>query len=230
MVAKSKPGSGKVQCPYCKEWVTTGASRCPHCQKDYTAEDTARMERDFRNKGFIGCGLVAVALFLGLSYCSSSAVDTAPEKPTATAKADATAFYSAVIEAGSACDNAFTVASGEMSKGDPVRSYRAVEVAESACLPIGNQIRALKVPTSVGKSVSTKLSEARDECASVFESKWSAMNSVKKVIGGNGGVAEMASAEGSLENVQAGTIRCVAGLAGGLTELGVDLQTLPKGN
>jgi len=176
----------------------------------------------------VGCGALAVLLVLGASFCSVATTGSIPEKPEDTAKADATAFYQKVIRAGTDCDKAFTAASGEMAKGDAVRSYRAVEVAESVCLPVGSDIRAIDVPSSVGKSVHEKLTEAREECAYVFTNKWSAMKDVKKVINGDGGVAEMAGAQGTMEEIQSGSIRCVAGLMGSLTELGVDLNKLPK--
>lgn len=181
-----------------------------------------------RKSMLIGCGAMSIILILAVSFCSVATADSIPDTPGATAKTDATSFYKSVLQAGSACDEAYTVATTEMSKGDPVRAYRSVEVAETVCLGAGNEVRAVAVPASVGKAVHAKLTDAKDECAYVFTSKWSAMSEIKKVLGGEGGVAEMASVQSSVENIQGGSIKCAAGLLGSLTELGVDLESLPK--
>jgi hypothetical protein len=224
-VAKSKAGLNTAQCRYCKEWISPEALRCPHCQSSFTPADQKAMKAE-RKGMLIGCGVLAAGLFLVVSFCSGTGKDAIPETPSSTAKTDAASFYKQVITTGSACDSAFTAASKQMASGDVVASYRAVQSAESICLPVGNDIRALEVPTSVGKAAHGKLTEAKDECAMVFTNKWSALNDIGEVIDSGGGVAKMAAVQDTMEQIQSGTIRCVAGLYAPLNELGVDLKTI----
>lgn len=70
-MAKTNPGLNTAQCPYCKEWINPDASRCPHCQSDFTPADKAGMKKE-RKSNLIGCGALGLIGFLALGFCSLS--------------------------------------------------------------------------------------------------------------------------------------------------------------
>ncbi len=174
----------------------------------------------------IGCGVITLGLVLVLAFCSSTSEPSVPEKPGETAKQDAVAFYKGVIAAGQACDSQFAIAGKALGEGDPVAAYRKVQLAEDRCLGVGSDIKAIEVPVSVGKEQHAKLSEARESCSTVYINKWAALDDIGEILDGDGGVAKMAGVQDSLEQIQSGTIGCVAGMMGPLVALGVDMNTL----
>ena len=225
MVAKSKPGAGKAICPYCKEWVTVGATRCPHCQAEFTEADMKTMKA--ANKAsLIGCGVLALVGILTVGMCSMSDEDEIPATAEVGAKEDAIEFYKEVIGTGSECDKAFTAASKQMADGDIVASYRAAKSAENICLPVAGNIRSLKVPTSVGKDAHAKLTTAKEDCAMVFTNKWAVLGDISDAIDTGATVGKVAAVQDTMDQIQAGTVRCVAGLYTPLIGLGVDMATV----
>lgn len=227
MVAKSKPGTGKVQCPYCKEWVTAGATRCPHCQSDFTASDQQAMKAANKTN-LIGCGILAVVIILGASFCSVALVEDIPDEPQASAKDDALVFYRSVFDAGIGCDRAFTVVATSLGGDDPITAYRAIDDAESTCLSVGPKIRVIEVPSSVGKALHGKLTEARDRCDNAYVSKWAMLDDMGEVLNGDADVAKLASMQGNIESTQSQGMMCAAALVGPLTELGVKPEDMTQ--
>lgn len=167
--------------------------------------------------------LAILGTYLALVGCG----ETIPDEPEDTAKDDAVAFYQSLIKLAGPCDAAFEVAGAEMGKGDVVRAYRAVEVAESACLQVNGQISNLEIPASVGKATYEAFGKAQEQCATVYSNKWYALSNIAEVLDGKGGVAEAARAQGSLENLQAGTLMCVGSLLEPMMALGVDIEQIP---
>lgn len=174
----------------------------------------------------VGCAVLTLVPILLLAYCASSSEPTVPEKPGATAKQDAVAFYRGVISAGTACDAAFKDAGAALGTSDAVAAYRKVKSAEDLCLSVGPNIKAIEVPASVGKDAHAKLTEARDRCDALYANKWAAMDDIGELLDGDGGVAKMAGVQDTLEQINSGTITCVTGLMGPLVALGVDLDKI----
>jgi hypothetical protein len=92
---------------------------------------------------------------------------------------------------------------------------------EGACLGTPSDIRAVKVPASVGKESHKKLTETREVCENAYVQKWSAAGNMKKALDSENKVSAMAELKDSTNLIQAGTMVCAAGLVGEMMTLGV---------
>ena len=181
--------------------------------------------------GLVGCGVLALTGVLAVAMCSAGdATPSVPDEPSETAKDDAVAFHEAFLKAVGPCDTAFEVAGAEMQKGDVIRSYRAAQVAEQACREATRQIAETEVPASLGRKAYDEMLEARSQCLVVYENKRLAIGNIADMLDGQGGVAQLARTQESVEGLQGGTLLCVAKLFTPLVTLDVDLEQFDTGN
>lgn len=85
-MAKSKAGLNTAQCPYCKEWINPQASKCPHCQSEFTPSDLEKMKSE-RKGMFVALGVMAAALVLFLGFCSNGSNEPIPTPTSSTSQA-----------------------------------------------------------------------------------------------------------------------------------------------
>jgi hypothetical protein len=224
-----KPGLGERACPKCKETIKVDAVICKHCRTEFSDDEVAAAKKESSSDtkaAAIGC----LVLTLALGFCSYVVSDDAEEvadKPQISAKADAIAFYKGMMAAMSECDSASKRVSDAAKSNDVIALFQAANTMELKCLGAPSDIRAVKVPTSVGKEAYGKLSETRDVCENTYLAKWSAAGKMKEALD-KGGLANVAALKQDMEMAQAGTIGCAAGLIGQVTGLGAkssDLET-----
>lgn len=219
------PKAGERICPKCKEAIKVDASICKHCGTVFSEEEVAvakaAAKKTTRQAG-IGC--LVLVLFLGCcSYVMGKGEPEAaiPDKPTASAKADAAKFYHGVMAAIRPCDAASAGVADAGKSGDLVSLYSAADAMETACLGTSSDIREVKVPSSVGQESHKKLTETREVCENAYVQKWSGAKKMKEALDSDGKISAMAELKESANLIQAGTMVCAAGLVGEVMNLGV---------
>lgn len=213
------PGWSEVACPVCKEPISAVAIRCPHCQSMFTPEQVNARNKEQQRIVRVGCSVALVlALFVGWYNLGGS--PDMPEKPQASAKADAITLYKRVISAARKCDSAGIKLSDQLSKGDRVAVYRIAQEAEQACLTVGNDISQIEVPASVGVERHKRLTGALQNCHYAYVSKLDLIKHIKSGLDGETGVSAMAELHRAGETTQFETMMCVAGLATAAIGLG----------
>ncbi|WP_313335754.1 hypothetical protein [Sphingobium yanoikuyae] len=224
-----KPGLGERLCPKCKEVIKADASICKHCRTEFTAEELAAAKKQ-QDQSNLAAGIGCLGIVLLLSYCvytsgDKASVASAPEKPAATAKADAAQFYRNILTAIGPCDAAGKGVAAAGKAGDAIALYQAANSMEQTCLGTSSAIRAIEVPSSVGKAAFAKLTETREVCENTYSARWASAGKMKEALDG-GGVARLAELKDITDAVQAGTLSCVAGLVGQAMELGATEKDL----
>lgn len=214
------PGWTEIACPMCKEAISAEALRCPRCQADFTPEQVAARKKEQQGKVKVGC-FSALALVLFVGWCSmGDDKPYVPDKPGATAKADAVKVYRDVLAAVTPCDQAGLAVSDRMQKGDPITAYRAAEVAEATCLGVRSTIERIEVPTSLGAVQHQKMTEALQTCQTAYISKWDMAKRVKNGLNGDTDVAAMAGLQSAIEDANTQVMACTVGLMSAATKLG----------
>lgn len=220
------PGWTEIACPVCKEPISAEAQKCPRCLSEFTPEQVAARKKEQQGKIRVGCG-VALGLVLFVGWCSAGDDKPyLPEKPGATAKADAIKIYKDVLAAVEPCDQAGLTMSDRLKKGDPITAYRAAEVAEAACLKVRSTIGKIEVPTSLGAVEHPKMTDALQICQTAYTSKWDMTKRVKDGLNGQDDVAAMAGLQSAMEDTKAQIMSCTVKMMGAAIALGATPQDL----
>lgn len=176
----------------------------------------AEAKKNQSKQATIGCFVIVVTLGLGVAMCSSE--PTVPEKPQASAKADAIQINARVTELSASCDAAFGRLSHALGGEDTVAAFQAAEVAESHCL--STDFDQIEIPISVGRENHEALKKAIENCTSAYSGKYFAAKSLKAAIDGNQKPSTMASIQRAGEMAQRNGLACAAGLAAVALKLG----------
>jgi len=217
-------------CPKCKEAIKVDASICKHCGTEFTPDEVAAAKAEAK-QGAKYAGVGCLVLVFALGTCTyvlgkGDPVPKVPEKPTATAKADAIAFYRRVSEAVRSCDKAGSEVSDAISAGDPVGTYSAADAMDKACLNTPSKIKAIAVPESAGKVSFDKLTKIREVCENLYVQKWSSASKMKAVLDNDGKISARAELRDSTQAIETGNIMCSSGILAEVMRLGAEPKDL----
>lgn len=222
--------SFKTPCPACKEPVANSATKCPHCRTEFSPEQLAEMKGG-RKASLIGCGVLALGFVIAVATCSGEEAADVPEKPTATAKADATDFFKRVMTVVRPCDNASNRLGEAATSGDAIAAYQAADAMSNACLTTSSEIKSIDLPTTVGSEAYQSLTDARTVCENAYANRWNSSEKMKEALDNAGSISKLAALKEAMESAQSGIVVCVASLMStpmtlGATaaELGVERQ------
>jgi|GEM_PF-5063472 len=131
------------------------------------------------------------------------------------------------------CDAASSALEPELKRGDPIRAYRAAEVAESACLPVASKIRDFEVPDGLDEKNEDEFKTTLERCADTYVERWNAAGTLKSVIDGEARVSTMAELQRSTERAQSGVMLCSLGfvsaaMSAGVTQAELEALASPK--
>jgi hypothetical protein len=119
------------------------------------------------------------------------------------------------------CDAASSALEPELKRGDPIRAYRAAEVAESACLRVASKIRDFEVPDGLDEKTEDEFKTTLQRCADTYVERWNAAGTLKSVIDGDTRVSTMAELERSSERLESGVMLCGLGFVSAAMSAGV---------
>ncbi|WP_160172149.1 zinc ribbon domain-containing protein [Novosphingobium lindaniclasticum] len=221
---------GQRICPKCKETIKVDASLCKHCGTEFTPEEISLAKADAKKGAKYG-GIGCLLLVLALGTCTYIAgkgepAPEVPDRPTASAKADAIAFYRGIMQVIGPCDRAGAGVAEASKAGDLVNLFSAANEMETACLKTPSGIREVKVPVSVGKASFDKLTKTREVCENAYVQKWSAAKKMKAALDSDGKISALAELKEAASLVQTGTIVCATGLVGEIMALGAKSEDL----
>lgn len=213
------PKWNESPCPYCKEPIAPDASRCPHCQSDFTPAQVEARKKEQRGAVMFGCGTL-LALVLLIGWCSMP--KQVADKPDASAKADAVTVLRGVAKAVRPCDQASSRIASAASSGDRMVTFRAAQEAEGQCLGVGAELNRITVPETLGKAGFDAMTAALDTCQNGYASRWDYVKSLREAVGGDVDTAAVARIEDSAETAQSGVIMCVGMLSDAARKAGVE--------
>ena len=212
-----KPKWNEVACPKCKLPIAVDASKCPHCQTEFSESEMKERFKSNRQATALGC-VSLIVLALAIAWCSAPA--SVPDKPTETAKADAIEIFRKVIDVGDPCDRAASAMASALATGNSVDSYRAADDAESACLPVFTNLSAIDVPSSLGKEAHETMKKTLAACENAYVARWSAAGTIKKALDGDNRPSTVVELERSAADASNGSTMCGMGLAAVAMSLG----------
>lgn len=227
-MAKKKANWNEVACPKCKQPLNVAASRCPHCQAEFTDAEVAARKKEHRGGLMFGCGFL-ILVMLTLGWCVSRGDDGESAISTGSAKGDAIALYKEVIRIVEPCDAAMTSVAKVSEQHDVVAAYRAVEQADKVCLSTGTDIKAIGVPASFDDENKDMAKKTLDICHDAYLNKWAGAHKFKEILDGDNSVSAQAELQDIMQNIKSGSTICVGGLvslatAQGATEVDLGLD------
>lgn len=222
------PKNGERLCPQCKEIIKVDAVICKHCRAEFSQEDVAAaVSADKKKTQYTAMGCLGLLLLMGSCVAILGKEDKVEvaEKPAATAKVDAIAFFHSITGAMAECDAA-GIHVAEVGKGmDPVAMYQAASGMESACTGTSRDVDAIEVPTSVGKDAYAALRKGREACSNAALMRWSGAMAMKEALDG-GSVGKLAALQDRADAMSSGTMLCALGLVQGTASVGVTSKDL----
>lgn len=226
---------GEALCPTCREPSSTDAVVCPNCQLTFTqaqidarkqaGEYASSVQKGDKKWLTVGClGLVAIVFIIALVSGSGEKSDKAPVAAAAAiksdAKLDAIRIYKSVISTTADCDAASSKLAGALKAGEPVLAYRVADRAESVCLKVPGEIRAIEIPDSITGENRAAVESSIEACDHAYLMKWDAAKKFKAVIDGDTRPSALAELQETTEGIQGSQMVCGGGLVAVAVSLG----------
>lgn len=227
----------KRKCDYCKKSIDASASRCPHCQGEYTPEQVAKRVKVATEGRNFGCGcmvaIVAAIALYGTIFPEKKAVDQAPSKSVngkaANAKDLAIGLLKSVSNVAHDCDASASKMADAVKSGDLVFAYRAADQTEGNCLSVPRKIREIEVPSALSEQDQKAATEALKACENTYLAKWDGAKTMKAALDGDTRPSVLANMQDNAEMVQRGTLACAAGLTAIAVSHGAKAEDLGLG-
>lgn len=227
----------KMPCPACKKPVEVGATKCPHCQTEYTPEQIAEMKGGVK-AGLIAIAVIFVAIFLLVWTCSGEDEDTQQdqaESPVAVtftlndAQQGGVDFVRAVQMQAISCSSDVERAQDEVNKAaggtsDAVEAYRVLSQAEKSCASAVADIRQIDIDILANAKASGAGKEALKVCSEAAATRQQAMALGKQVLEGENGIKVAADFRDKLSDANSSDQLCKLQL-----RATVELFELPDG-
>lgn len=239
----------KVKCEYCKKNIDAAASRCPHCQGEFSADQLAQRKKD-NKQAAIGC--VGVLLLVGLiGMCSSggssdkpatSASEPAtasqaavaiPEQGTASKDVEAKvfAFNRAVTDAMKPCEakaKDLTELLGQMGKGNSsvYEGFSIAKATQEACRSSEAAVGDVKIPDGLPGTGADDADKTIEACRNAMLGKQMAATTMTEIFDGEMRPSKVQEFKEQSNAAGSATLLCAAGMFSVGTATGVDVSKI----
>lgn len=240
----------KVKCEYCKKNINAAATRCPHCQGAFSAEQMAERKKNMKQAG-IGCVVLLVLLGL-IGMCSGGANDEG--EPTASASAssssygiaepnrkvdpnalrnDTRTFITGIAQSMKPCERATKVV-GEISikiaqgTGNIYDGYEAAKDAVDWCETSYTTVDKVAVPVSFGAQQVDGAKATTNTCVEAVFQKRQAAALAMEVFDGDMSPSKLSEMKSKSQQAQEATLGCAAAVLALGGNNGVDAKEVAK--
>ena len=238
----------EVRCRACREPIAVDATRCPHCQTHFTAEEVAKRKRDQTQGAAAGCGCLAVVgiVIASLTMCSSGHQQVAPKsvakagvpqknEPPAPAELQAatTTFYRDIMSAMQPCDAggkkaAIVARQIGKARASVYDGYAAAKEMVDGCRNSEEAIAAVTYPGEFTGEIKDAADKVVETCRDAATMKQMAGETELEVYDGDMKPSKVSELKERIDAGQAGVLQCVVlgmQLAG---KAGVDAKEFSK--
>lgn len=240
-----KPNWDEVPCDACREPIAPAATRCPHCQTEFTPERVAQRKSEHQKTIYTGLGILfgLVLILIFIAQCTSSSDDSALSNGTqvagnvveaaspGSAKADAAAFYRRLVAAMEPCDAggkksadvAERVSKGQATVYD---GYSASREQVEGCRQSADSFVSMEVPANFTGDARDAAEKAITTCRNAASIKQMAGETMMEIYDGESRPSKVAELQEQVSAAQGGILACVAQGMNAANKGGAELKDL----